>query len=130
MKRKFLDEIGCEDRWDRWEYGGGRGERFKAQREEWGFDARETFALNWNFYQWLYERLIVYRDVGGEVVDLTFNKFEWKGEERTQLELINLLISELKWAISDEANIYKDEDCARVQEIGELWAVILPAMWW
>lgn len=129
MRRKYLDEIGCVDRWDMWKYR-KNAKDLAEQRAIYGFDERETFSLQETFYQWLYERLIVYRDVGGEVVDLTFHKFEWKGEERSQLELIELLISELKWALSNEANIYKDEDCARIQEIGELWAVILPAMWW
>jgi len=130
VKRKYLDDIGCRDRWDEWEYEGEAGERFKAQREEWGFDARETFSLDWNFYQWLYERLIVYRDVGGKVVDLTFHKFEWKGVEYTQLEMIDKLIEELRWALTGE-DAYKDmEGYERLMEIGRMWAIILPSMWW
>ena len=130
MRRKYLDDIGCLDRWDKWEYEGEAAERYRKQRAEYGFDERETFSLQDTFYQWLYERLKMYREVGGMVVDLTFHKFEWKGEERSQLEIIDLLIKELEWALVGEANIYDDGDCKRLIEIGEMWAIILPAMWW
>lgn len=65
MRRKYLDEIGCKDRWDLWEYDGEFGEELRKQRKEWGFDARETFSLDGTFYEWLYERLRVYKEVGG-----------------------------------------------------------------
>ena len=129
MRRKYLDEIGCVDRWDMWKRRKNAKE-LAGQRAEYGFDERETFSLQETFYQWLYERLKMYREVGGKVIDLTFHKFEWKGEERSQLEMIDLLIEELRWALVGGANIYDDGDCARLQEIGEMWAVILPAMWW
>ena len=129
MRRKYLDEIGCVDRWDMWKYRKNAKE-LAEQRAIYGFDERETFSLQETFYQWLYERLKMYREVGGVVVDLTFHKFEWKGEERSQLEMIDLLIKELEWALVGKANIYDDGDCKRLIEIGEMWAIILPAMWW
>ena len=130
MKRKYLDEIGCTDRWDKWVYRGERGKKYREQRREWGFDARETFSLQETFYQWLYERLIVFKDIGGQIVDLTYHKFEYNGQEYSQLELIDKLIEELRWALAGDPNVYKKEDCVRLMEIGKIWAIILPAMWW
>ena len=72
----------------------------------------------------------MYRDVGGKVVDLTFHKFEWKGREYTQIEMIEKLIEELRWALTEE-DAWKDmEGYERLMEIGKMWAIILPAMWW
>ena len=72
----------------------------------------------------------MYRDVGGKVVDLTFHKFEWKGKEYTQIEMIEKLIEELRWALTEE-DAWKDmEGYERLMEIGKMWAIILPAMWW
>lgn len=130
MKRKFLDEIGCTDRWDKWVYRGERGKKYRDQRKEWGFDERETFSLETTFYEWLYERLIVYRDVGGEVVDLTATKFEYNGKEYSQLELIDKLIGELRWVLTDDKADWTKEGLERMAEIGKIWAIILPAMWW
>ena len=130
MKRKFLDDIGYTERWDKLRYKGKAAAKYKEQRKEWGFDARETFSLNWAFYEWLYERLIVYRDVGGKVVNLSYHKFEYNGQEYTQLELINKLIEELKWALTDEEADVTIENYNRLMEIGKMWAIILPAMWW
>ena len=72
----------------------------------------------------------MYRDVGGKVVDLTFHKFEWKGKEYTQIEMIEKLIEELRWALTGE-DAWKDmAGYERLMEIGRMWAIILPAMWW
>jgi hypothetical protein len=44
--------------------------------------------------------------------------------------MIEKLIEELRWALTEE-DAWKDmEGYERLMEIGKMWACILPAMWW
>lgn len=58
-----------------------RAERFKKQIEEYGFDDRETWNLDYISACWLYEHLMMFREIGGQVVDLKFHKFNVKVAE-------------------------------------------------
>lgn len=100
------------------------------QREVYGFDDSETWNLNTMFYAWLYERLRMYVDVGGQVINLEFHRFNYKGAEYTQLELIQAILKRIEFYFSDEYDDFDEWDNDYVDEIGEIWALILPAMWW
>lgn len=133
MRRKYLEDIGVTERPDNtWGQKGPdeREARWEQMREIYGFDDRETWALNDAFYMWLYERLMMYKEIGGEVVDLTFHKFKYQGQEYSQLELINKLLEMLKVYFKSGEYKFGDEDYTLMTEIGEIWAIILPAMWW
>lgn len=58
--------------------GCGRQKKFMKEREEHGFDSRETWGLNYTFVTWLYEHLKVYMDYAdgetGGMVDLNYHK--------------------------------------------------------
>lgn len=108
-----------------------RYERFYAQRRKYGFDERETWALNFTFYAWLYEHLKMYKDVC--CVDLTYHKFEYKGKTLTQEECIDKIIEgcEIYLAFDDCGwGEYTDEQKEKVDDVIALWGIILPAMWW
>ena len=107
-----------------------RQEHWKHQQEEFGFDDSETWCLYHSFYAWLYERLRMYVDVCDDVIDLNFHKFDFKGKEYTQLELINMILERLKYYFSDDYDDFNVEDARYIHEIGEIWAIILFAMWW
>ena len=107
-----------------------RMEKWTNQRAIYGFDDSETWDLNSTFYAWLYERLRMYIDVGGEVVDLGFHKFNWKGNEYTQREIVEMILDHIHFYFSEEYNDFDEDDVAYINEIGELWALVLPAMWW
>lgn len=131
--RKYLDDAGvpegsrpegyCSD-------DDPRMERFVRQRETYGFDERETWSLDSAFYLWLYERLMMYKELGGEIVDLTFNRFDYGGEAFSQAELIDMMIERLRVAIRGDYDEYDAERWNYVHEIEKIWAVVLPAMWW
>lgn len=129
MSRKYLDDIGVTERPDTWCIDDPRQERWKEQREIYGFDDRETWSLDFAFYCWLYERLKMYLEVN--FVDLTFHKFEYEGEELTQEECINCMLKgcELYFKHEDSWNI-SEEDWKIIGDVTKIWAIVWPAMWW
>lgn len=131
MGRKYLDDIGEDYSWV-WEpEGSERDELFEKEREIYGFDSRETWSLDYVFYMWLYERLKMYIEYAGEIVNLNFHKFDFKGKEYTQLELINMMIERLEsYFKKEDLFVSSEEEYEPIKEIGEIWALVLPAMWW
>lgn len=129
MNRKYLDEAGMTERHDSWNPEDNRQEQWAKEREEYGFDERETWALDSAFYCWLYERLKMYLDVN--CVNLTYHKFEYEGEELTQQECIDRMIHgcEIYFNQEDDWNI-SEEDQKAINDIAKIWAIVLPAMWW
>lgn len=145
VKHKYLDDIGVNYSWIWGIENSDRDKRFEEQQKIYGFDERETWDLDGTFYMWLYERLKMYVEIGGQVVDLNYHKFTFKGKEYTQLELINMIFERLEYyfkedAIDDKKDEYKKQGMNIVEadnkayepiiEIGEIWAILLPAMWW
>lgn len=131
MRRKYLDDIGVTDRHDTWyddENDLERDVKFNTQRAIYGFDERETWALDHSFYCWLYERLMMFLEVNN--IDLEFHKFEYKGKEYTQKQLIDMMIVNLKFVLSKEFDEYNDEHMGIAKSISEIWSLVLPAMWW
>lgn len=125
--------------------GSERDELFEKEREIYGFDSRETWSLDYVFYMWLYERLKMFVEIGGQVVNLNYHKFDFKGKEYTQLELINMMIEKLEYYFNEDARDSKIDEYRKqgmgiveadnkayepIKEIGEIWALVLPAMWW
>lgn len=131
MGRKYLDDIGEDYSWVWKPEGSERDELFEKEREIYGFDSRETWSLDHVFYMWLYERLKMFVEIGGQVVDLNYNKFDFKGKEYTQLELINMMIERLEsYFKKEDLFVSSEEEYEPIKEIGEIWALVLPAMWW
>lgn len=129
MSRNYLDDIGVTERPDTWCIDDPRQERWKEQREIYGFDDRETWSLDFAFYCWLYERLKMYLEVN--FVDLTFHKFEYEGEELTQEECINRMLKgcEMYFKHEDSWNI-SEEEWKIISDVTKIWAIVWPAMWW
>lgn len=132
QRNKYLDELGIPVK----EYGVNfmdeddpRQEAWAKEREEYGFDERETWVLNTTFVEWLYSHLKMYVDVCN--VDLSFYKFNLDGEEYTHGEAIDFILERcvdyLKtepWSDDEEKAMEGMYDACR------MWAEILPAMWW
>lgn len=99
------------------------------ERRKYGFDSRETWSLDYTFYVWLYEHLMMYKEKASGVVDLTYHKFEYKGETLTQIECINRMIEGCKLYIQDSEPEDKEKQ-EKIKSVAEIWALVLPAMWW
>lgn len=108
----------------------GRYSEWVEQRKIYGFDETDTWSLDTAFYAWLYEHLRMYVEKASEIVNLEYHKFEYRGAELTQLQIINMILDRIRYYFSDEYDDWSEVDAPYIQEIGKLWAMILPAMWW
>ena len=128
MRRKYLDDIGVKDRPDLWIENDERQEKWKKEREEYGFDERESWNLDHTFRLWLYERLKYFLDVAP--INLEYHLFDYAGKEYTQKQMIDMMLERLEFSFSKEYNYMKDDQYEYVNEVGKIWAVVMPAMWW
>jgi hypothetical protein len=153
VKHKYLDDIGVdykqlfpylyEEENDKLHVDTQKF--FQKEYETYGFASRETWNLDGTFYRWVYERVKRFVEVGGQIADLNFHKFTFKGKEYTQLELINMMFERLEYyfnedALDNKVDEYEKQGMSIVEadqkayepvvEIGEIWAILLPAMWW
>ena len=126
--RKYLDDIGVTQHPDTWNEDDVRQEQWVKEREEYGFDERETWALNFSFYLWLYERLKRFVDVC--CIDLDYHKFQYNWAEYTQRQMIDMMIERLEFSFKPEYNDFDEKQYTYVSEIEKIWAIVLPAMWW
>ena len=83
-----------------------RNQKWKKEREQFSFDEREMWLLDFTFFCWLYEHLKKYKEVSP--VDLTSKIIKVNNEEKNLEEWINLMISNSKDLIL--ANIYSEEN--------------------
>lgn len=128
MSHKYLENL---ERWESFcEDDAERMPKWLKEQETYGFDHRETWNLSYAFYAWLYERLRMYVEVASKIVDLEYHKFTFKGYKFNQLELINMMLERIEFYFTEEYNDWDADDCAYVEEIGQIWAIVLPAMWW
>lgn len=107
-----------------------RAEEWEFERQIYGFDSTETWDLNSTFYAWLYEHLRMYVDKASEIVNLKFHQFTWHDVSYTQLEIIEMILERIQFYFSEEYDDFSEYDRIYINEISELWAIILPAMWW
>ena len=131
MSRKYLDDLKVEYPETYCPSDDPRQEKWTQEREEYGFDERDTWSLDNAFYCWLYEHLKMYIERASEIIDLDFHKFEYEGEELTQTQCINRMIygCEIYFAQRDDWNI-SEEDQKTISDVAKIWAIVLPAMWW
>ena len=104
MSRKYLEDIipkeeifGYHDETDE------RHERWCEQEKIYGFCDIETWDLDSTFAQLLYERLMMYKEIGGQVVDLSYDKIDIFDTTLTLSECIDLMIEKCKMAIKGDA---------------------------
>lgn len=157
-KRYYLDEIekrgdtSADDISDTDE----RQALWAEERAKYGFDGRDTWSLNMTMTEMIYERLKMYLVKADEIVNLSYYKFDYKGENYTQRELILKMIEDAEFYISFEYNAIpelneyeygsgtKAEDDENLdlfgeyeikaheakQRLWEVWAIVQQHMWW
>ena len=104
--------------WDKWQ----------QEIKEYGFANYETWSMFHFFFAWLYERLKRYKDVA--CIDLNYHKFEFEGKEYTQGELIDKMIHGCEIALVKNEYDFSDKDIKIVRDVGHIWAIVMPVMWW
>lgn len=126
---KYLDDIGLKIE----NYGTNfmpdgdpREEYWSKEREEYGFDNRETWNLDRIFMEWIYTRVMMYKEC--TIVDTSFYKVKYKDEFITHGEAMDKILDLAKQALLDSE---KDEVWYKnLREVCDLWKEVLPLMWW
>ena len=83
-----------------------RCQKWESERQEFSFDEREMWLLDFTFFCWLYERLKKYKEVNH--TDLIHKIIKINDKEKSLEEWVNLMISNSKDLIL--ANIYSEEN--------------------
>lgn len=129
QKCKYLDDLGI----DIDKYGTNfmpdndeRQPLWERERAIYGFDRREIWNLDMTFVEWIYTRLMMYKE--HSCVDFSFHKFKFKSKVITQGEAIDYI---LKWAKEILLDPNNDElRYKNSRRICTVWKEILPVMWW
>ena len=93
---------------------------------------KETYVLDYSLIKWLNEHLKVYLKETEGIIDLTFNKFVYKKQEYTQLEIVNRLV-EITDCLLDEDVYYcsTNKQTERlVKEMYDLLKLVHFCLWW
>lgn len=132
MKHKYLEDLGIniEDTPYGWCPNDPRQENWNKEKEEYGFDSRETWGLYDTYFYWLYERLMKYNEVN--CVNTSHHKFNIKGKEMTQQECIDRMIELCKNYITYDFADFKDEDRMRKEseEVFDILKECIWSLWW
>ena len=83
-----------------------RNQKWEKEREQFSFDEREMWLLDFTFFCWLYERLKKCKEVNH--TDLIHRIIKINDKEKSLEEWVNLMISNSKDLIL--ANIYSEEN--------------------
>ena len=131
--RKYLDELGIkfEDTPQGWNTEDGRQEKWKPERETYGFDERETWSLDYTFKLWLYERLSMYNDVNR--IDTKYHKYFYKDKEITLQDCIDRILEGLKLDLTlDDYDAKRDDKTTqdKIDDILPLFTLIFNNLWW
>lgn len=125
MKYKYLEKVvKIENTPYGWCPDDSRQKKWKKQREEYGFDERETWDLDYSFFCWLYSRLIMYKKIA--CIDLSFNKYKIKGKEITQAQCIDIMIKDCEKILRSKVDRYQKER----NEVLNIWRICSKDMWW
>lgn len=131
-KRKYIDDLGVQykDTPQGWctEINDARLPAWQKQREEFGFDDRETWSLDYSFHLWLYERLRRYDEIN--IVDTSFHKFEYNGETLTFQDCIDRMLEGLKIELTTDYYNQTDEQKKKVDDVVNIFALCYRALWW
>lgn len=93
--------------------------------------SKECWNLNYSFILWLKERLPVYVEEASKVVNLEYHKFNFRGEEYTQLQLINKMIESVNYLTEDEKYFnWSQESGEKTEELLEIFKLVFSTLWW
>lgn len=130
---KYLDDLGIKLENYYTNFCDNTDERFPKwleEQKEYGFDERETWNLDRMFIEWVYTRFMMYKEIGGKTVDLSFHKFKFEGvkggiKEVTQEEAIDIILESCKKVLLED-----DINSRLPDNVMNLFCDVLPAMWW
>jgi len=154
--KRYLKEIGVKNHnpavpftTDKSKYKKSRLESYMKEREDYGFDSRETWSLDTTFAFWLYEHIRMYEDRASEIINFKaegsprFDVTLWDGTpaKLTQKEAMDVIKEYITafavdggalWLMGDPdfALQFEKDQRTKLQAAAHIWAEILPTMWW
>ena len=133
-KRKYIDELGVkfEDTPQGWHLNEDdyRIPLWEKQRQEWGFDERETWCLNYSFDLWLYERLRVYDKINIVDTHSPLHEFDFEGEKLNFQDCIDRMLEGLKISITTDEFDMTPEELKKSRDVVKIFALCFEALWW
>lgn len=134
MISKYLKNLGLkkEDLPQGWgtDSDDKRQKKWKKEREEYGFDNRETWSLDYTFKLWLYERLSMYNEVAPNVIDTSFHKYEFRGEQITFQDCIDKMLEGLKIDLTVEDYNQTEEQKQKAADVIQIFSLCFYSLWW
>lgn len=127
MKRKYLDDLGIIFPYSHLKEDDPRDAGWQEEKEEYGFDERETWNLDFFIAALLYERLMMYKEFAG--IDLDFHKRPYKDEILTQRQAIDRMIDGFKSNII-QGKPYDELRYKKIDEAYDLLSIWHSALWW
>lgn len=131
MNRKYLDKLGIKevDTPQGWLPDDERQVRWQKEREECGFDSRETWNLDYTFMLWLYERLSMFNDV--HCINTLCHSFEFEGEIITLQDCIDRMLDGAKIClIKPYDNERSEEEQKKINDVVKIFALCFWCLWW
>lgn len=133
MGRKILDKFNLHWKIHKEnkikEYGLKRALEFRNQKREYGFDERELWDLDYSISTLLYERLVLFKEVAKQYINLEFHQYEYKGETLTQLQCIDRMIDSLEFRLTN-GEPETEKDIEKMREVYEILALCFRQMWY
>lgn len=126
MRNQLLEIIGlkeygvafCDDPADE------RQEQWKKEREEWGFDSRETWCLDKMFAEWLFSRLWMHKLARAHNYEA--NYFCLHDQPQTIYSCIDEVLDKTKEYLTGDYPMF--EDAKYLMEASHLFGKILPIL--
>lgn len=103
-----------------------RNQKWKKEKEQFGFDERETWDLCFTFFCWLYERLRKYKEISP--VDLSCKIIEINNKKKTLEEWIDIMINNAESLIL--VDIYSEEKINLAEFTIEIFKQTIFYLWW
>lgn len=126
QRNKYLDDLGLKIN----EYGtnftvknDNRESKWKEERKLYGFDSRETWNLNDTFIEWLYSRLMMYKEQASNIIDMSFYTYDFNGKTYDLGEAIDYIIENCKVYLTSDFRL-------DMQVTITLFGIIHTDVWW
>lgn len=141
--RKYLEDIGikyydtpqglCEKPHEKKDKNYNR-KKWHEERLIYGFDERETWCLYHTVNLFLYERLMYFKEIGGQTIDLSYHKIEYQDVEYTLSELIDKMIEGLRLDITlddyDDKRINNPIIRKKIDDVWPIYSIVKYYLWW
>lgn len=98
-------------------------------------NVKETFSLDMTILAYLYEHLVMYKEVSSKIVDLNYHRFNINDEILTEEQCINRMLDDIRIILSvDNSNCASVEDYERQDKImtekkNDLFDVLKACFW-